>query len=148
MIIVDCIGSSILSITDDYAVHSVPLNSQAIRISEQGGEKEYEPSQLPLKYKVDSLGGKLNIHDGKGRLIYCWRSLGQYQRGWRSPSPGRGGGRRSRSPQRRARAGVEMVTPVSSRVSGHTQLGTSWPQCSITGTYSILSITHDRDCSS
>ena len=138
MIIVDCIGSSVLSITDDYAVHSVPLNSQAIRISEQGGEKEYELSQLPLRYKVDSLGGRLNIHDGKGCLIYCWRSLGQYQRGWRSPSPGRGGGRRSRSPQRRARAGVEMVTPVSSRASGHTQLGTSWPQCSTTGTNSIL----------
>ena len=133
-ITVDCIGSNVLSITDEFAVHNVPLNSQVIYISEQSGETEYRPSQLPLNYTVDNLGGRLNIHDGKGRLIYCWRSLEQYQRRWRSPSLGRGRGRRSHSPRERARAGIQMRTPVSSRASPHTQLGTSGPQCSKTGT--------------
>ena len=142
-IIVDCIGSNVLSITDDWAVHSVPLNSQVILISEQGGETEYRPSQLPLKYKVDNLGGRLNIHDGKGRLVYCWRSLEQYQRRWRSPSLGRGGRRRSRSPRERARAEIRMRTPVSSRASAHMQLGTSGPQCSTTGSKFILCIFPD-----
>ena len=136
-----------LSITDDCAVHSVPLNSQVIRVSEQGGETEYRLRQLPLKYKVDSLGGRLNIHDGKDRLIYCWRSIQQYQRRCRSPSLDRGGGRRSRSPRVRAPAGVEMMTPVSSRASAHMQLGTSRPQCSTTGTYPIPCIFRDRECS-
>ncbi len=142
-ITVDCIGSNVLSITDDGAVHSVPLNSQVIRISEQGGETEYKPSQLPLNYKLDTLGGRLNIHDSKGRLIYCWRSLEQYRRRWRSPSLGRRGGRRSRSPRERSRAGLEMMTPVSSRASAHMQLGTSRPQCPTTGNSSILCIFRD-----
>ncbi len=146
-ITVDCIGSNALSITDDCAMHSVPLNSQVIRISEQGGESEYRPSQLPLYYNVDNLGGRLNIHDGNGRLIYCWRSLKQYQRQWRSPSLGGGGRRRSRSPQEHAQAGIDMRTPVSSRANAHMQSGTSRAQCSTTGTYSILCIFRDRDCS-
>ena len=147
MITVDCIGSNVLSITDDYAVHSVPLNSQVIHIREQSGEIEYRLSQLPLNYKVDTLGGRLNIHDGKGRLIYCWRSLEQYQRRWRSPSLGRRGGRRSRSPRRRFQKGIEMMTPVSSRASAQMQSGTSRPQCSTTGTYSLLCTFRDRECS-
>ena len=136
-----------LSITDGYAVHNVPLNSQVIHISEQSGENEYRLSQLPLNYEVATLKGRLNIHDGKGRLIYCWRSLEQYQRPWRSPSLGRQGGRRSRSPRGRAQAEVEVMTPVSSRASSHMQPGTSRPQCSTTGTYSILRIFCDRECS-
>ena len=147
MITVDCIGSNVLSITDDYAVHSVPLNNpQVIHISEQSGEIEYRLSELPLNYKVDTLGGRLNIHDGRGRLIYCWRSLEQYQRRWRSPSLGRRGGRRSRSPRGRAQAGIEMMTPVSSCASAHMQSGTSRPQCSTTSTYSILRTFRDREC--
>ena len=142
-ITVDCIGSNVLSITDEFAVHNVPLNSQVIYISEESGETEYRPSQLPLNYKVDSLGGRLNIHDGKGRLIYCWRSLEQYQRRWRSPSLGRGRGRRSRSPREPAWAGIQMRTPVSSRASPHTQSGTSRPQCSKTSTYLILCMFRD-----
>ena len=133
-ITVDCIGSNVLSITDEFAVHNVPLNSQLIYISEQSGETEYKPSQLPLTYKVDNLGGRLNIHDGKGRLIYCWRSLEQYQRRWPSPSLGRGRSRRSRSPRERAWAGTQMGTPVSSPASPRTQSGTSGTQCSKTGT--------------
>ena len=143
IITVDCIGSNVLSITDEFAVHNVPLNSQVIYISEQSGETEYRPSQLPLHYKIDNLGGRLNIHDGKGRLIYCWRSLEQYQRRWRSPSLGRRRGRRSRSPRERARAGIQMRTPVSSRASPHTQFGTSGPQCPKTGTQFILCMFRD-----
>ena len=140
IITVDCIGSNVLSITDEFAVHNVPLNSQVIYISEQSCETEYKPSQLPLNYKIESLGGRLNIHDGKGRLIYCWRSLEQYQRRWQSPSLGRGRGRRSRSPRERAREGIQMRTPVSSRASPPRQLGTSGSRCSETGTYFILCI--------
>ena len=143
MITVDCIGSNVLSITDDYAVHNVPLNCQIIHISEQSGENEYRLGQLPLHYKVETLRGRLNIHDGKGRLIYCWRSLNQYQRRWRSPSLGPGGGRRSRSPRGRAPAEAKMMTPVSSRASAHTQSGTSRSKCSTTGTYSILCMYRD-----
>ena len=138
IITVDCIGSNVLSITDEFAVHNVPLNSQVIHISEQRGETEYKPSQLPLNYKIDSLGGRLNINDGKGRLIYCWRSLEQYQRRWRSPSMGGGRGRRSRSPRERAPVGIQMRTPVSDRTNQRTQSGTSGPQCSKSGTYFIL----------
>ena len=146
-ITVDCIGSNVLSITDDGAMHSVPLNSQIIRISEQGRESEYRPSQLPLYYNMDTLGGRLNIHDGKDRLIYCWRSLKQYQREWRSPSLGGEGRRRSRSPQEHAQAGIDMRTSVSSRASAHMQSGTSRVQCSTTGTYFISCIFRDRECS-
>ena len=134
IITVDCIRSNVLSITDEFAVHNVPLNSQVIYISEQSGETEYKPSQLPLSYEVDNLGGRLNIHDGKGRLIYCWRSLEQYQRRWRSPILGRRRGHRSRSPQERAWAGIQMRTPVSSRASPPTQLGTPELQRSKIGT--------------
>ena len=142
-ITVDCIGSNVLSITDEFAVHNVPLNSQLIYISEQSGETEYKPCQLPLNYKIDNLGGRLNIQDGKGRLIYCWRSLEQYQRRWRSPSLGRGRGRRSRSPRERARAGIQMRTPGSSRASPPTQLGSSGPQYSNIGTSIILCMLGD-----
>ena len=40
-----------------------------------------------------------------------------------------------------------MMTPLSSRASAHMQLGTSRPQCSKIGTYSILCIFRDRECS-
>ncbi|KAK0515074.1 hypothetical protein JMJ35_002453 [Cladonia borealis] len=132
MITVDCIGSNVLSITDDYATHSVPLSSQVIHISEQSGETKYRLNQLPLTYEVDTLGGRFNIHDGKNRLIYCWRSHEQHQRQWRSPSLARRGGHRSRSPRGRAPAGVETMRPVSNRTSAHMQSGTSERQRSTT----------------
>ena len=138
IITVDCIGSNVLSITNDYATHSVPLKSQVIHISKQSGETKYRLNQLPLNYEVDTLGGRLKIHDGKGHLIYCWQSLEQHQRRWRSPSLARRGGRRSRSPRGRAPAGVETTTPVSNRTRARTHSGTSGPQCSTTSTYSIL----------
>ena len=140
MITVDCIGSNVLSITDDCATHSVPLNSQVIHISERSAETKYRLNQLPLNYEADTLGGRLNIHDGKGRLIYCWRSHEQYQRRRRSPSLARRGGRRSRSPKGRAPAGVETMTPVSNHAHTQMQSGTSGPQCSTTSTYSLQCI--------
>ena len=143
MITVDCIGSNVLSITDENATHSVPLSSQVIHIGEQSGETKYRLNQLPLSYEVATLGGRLNVHDSKGRLIYCWRSHEQYQRRWQSPSLARRGGRRSRSPRGRAPAGVEMKERVSKRASVHMQSETSGFQRSRTSTCSILCIFSD-----
>ena len=108
---IDSIGHSVLTITDDHAVHSVPLTSQTLRISGPDGEIQYKLNQLPVTYDVGSLQGRLNILDSKDRLVYCWRSLDQYRSSRRSPAPQGQRNTRSRSPRRERSAQNRGLAP-------------------------------------
>lgn len=73
-VVIDCICPSVLTITISGAAHSVTIATDAIRISGPGGGAGYNLDSLPLIYDAAILGGKLNICDGDGKLVYCWRS--------------------------------------------------------------------------
>ena len=98
-VVIDCMGSQLLTISIDGALHSVPIGSNVIRINKSGTSMDYEIDKLPLRYNLSDLQGRLNICDSSGRLIYCWRSIIQYPRRSRSPSPRRDSVIRSRSPR-------------------------------------------------
>lgn len=71
-VIIDCIGPSVLTITISGATHSVAIATDVIKIS--GGRGDHGLDFLPLIYDAAALGGRLNICDGAGKMIYCWRS--------------------------------------------------------------------------
>ncbi|KAF6232116.1 hypothetical protein HO173_009710 [Letharia columbiana] len=73
-VVIDCICPSVLTITISGAAHSVTIATDAIRISGPGGGVGYNLDSLPLIYDAATLGGKLNICDDDGKLVYCWRS--------------------------------------------------------------------------
>ena len=73
-VIIDCIGPSVLTITISGAAHSVPIATDVIRISDLGGATEHNLESLPLISDAAVLGGRLNICDGDGKMVYCWRS--------------------------------------------------------------------------
>ncbi len=87
-IVIDCIGPSVLTITISGATHSVPLATNVIRIGGPGGGAEHDLDTLPLIYDAAALGGRLNICDGGGKMVYCWRSLVRLQS--RSSAPVQG----------------------------------------------------------
>ncbi len=88
-VVIDCIGPSVLTITISGATHSVPLATNVIRIGGPGGGAEYDLDALPLIYDAGTLGGRLNICDGSGKMVYCWRSLVRLQSRSSAPVQGR-----------------------------------------------------------
>ena len=63
-----------LTITISGAAHSVSIATNVIRISGPGGSFEHNLDSLPLIYEAAALGGRLNICDRAGKMVYCWRS--------------------------------------------------------------------------
>ena len=73
-VVIDCIGPSVLTITISGAAHSVSIATDVIRISGPGGSVEHNLDSLPLIYDAAALEGRLNICEGAGKMVYCWRS--------------------------------------------------------------------------
>lgn len=73
-VVIDCIGPTVLTITISGATHSVAITTAVIRISGPGGAVDHSLDSLPLIYDAAALGGRMNICDGGGKMIYCWRS--------------------------------------------------------------------------
>ena len=88
-VVIDCIGPSVLTITISGATHSVPLVTDVIRIGGPGRGVEHDLDSLPLIYDAAALGGRLNICDGSGKMVYCWRSLVRLQSRSSAPVPER-----------------------------------------------------------
>lgn len=74
-IVIDCIGPSVLTVMMSGAVHSVSVSTEMIRVGGPAGVTAHKLDSLPLTYDAAALGGRLNICDGAGQMVYCWRSL-------------------------------------------------------------------------
>ena len=114
-IIIDCIGPSVLTITISGAAHSISIATDVIRISGPCGVAEHNLDSLPLTYDAAALGGRLNICDGAGKMVYCWRSLITLQP--RSSSCAQRRTDRSSSSSLESSAQTEITTPGSSLAS-------------------------------
>lgn len=114
-VIIDCVGPSVLTITISGAAHSVPIDSDVIRISDTSGVVEHNLDSLPLVYDAADWGGRLTICDGAGRMIYCWRSSVMLQS--RSSASSQERSDRSSSASLGPAAQTEMTEPDSNLAS-------------------------------
>lgn len=112
-VVIDCIGPSVLTITIGGAAHSVSLATDVIRINGPDGATEHNIDSLPLVYDTAALGGRLNICDGAGKMVYCWRSAVMLQSMPSAAHQGRVDRSSSKSLGPTSRR--EMITPNSGR---------------------------------
>ena len=72
-LVIHCIRLEGLTITVSGADHSIPLKSDALRVTTLLGSIDYTLSQLPVTYDLADLNGNLTISDSSGRALYRWR---------------------------------------------------------------------------
>lgn len=151
-VVIDCIGPSVLTITISGAAHSVPIATDVIRIGGPGGGTDHSLDSLPLIYDAAALSGRLNICDGVGKMVYCWRSSIMPQSIPSASTHGRA--QRSSSASLEPVSRTEMTTPDSSLASAFpSRLGKCRSTTMRTGDTSRMSIgmylclcTRQRSC--
>lgn len=72
-LVIHCIGLQGLTVTVFGADHSMPIDTDVLRVTTLLGSTDYTVPQLPATYDLTDLNGNLTISDSSGKALYRWR---------------------------------------------------------------------------